>query len=182
MRLRLGLLALLLVIAAVAFARPDQPVSANLQDAATPEAAASPAAGPVEVVTLVGWYAPDPSGEFLTVGPLRTNDLLVAGPGEPNDRSLVGTVDFDDPNNKDLPRFEFGETLFNATPAIADDPNSVSAWVYINGDPALRPATLVMQIRAVRGPYDNYRGTATFVSRALDAGGVLIIVLNPPAA
>jgi hypothetical protein len=180
MRLRLGFLAILLVFAALAFARPNSPASANLQDAATPEAAASPAALPVEVVTLVGWYSPDPSGEFLNIGPIRTNDLLVAGPAEPNDRSLVGTVDFDDPNNKDLPRFEFGETLFNATLPIADDPSSVFAWIYIDGDPALRPATLVIEIKAVRGPYDNYTGTATFVSRAAEAGGVLIIVLNPP--
>lgn len=180
MRLRLGLLALLLVLAAAAFVRPDSRVRANLQDAATPAAESSPTAAPVTVVTLVGWYAPDPSGEFLSIGPIRTNDLLVAGPAQPNDRSLVGTVDFDDPDNDDLPRFDFGETLINATLPIADDPSSVFSWIYINGDSTLRPATLVVEIEAVRGPYDNYTGTATFVSRAAEAGGVLIIVLNPP--
>ena len=52
--------------------------------------------------------------------------------------------------------------------------------VYFNDDPTLRPATLVMQIVAVKGPYQGYEGTVTFVSRAPEAGGVMVIVLNPP--
>ncbi len=180
MRVRIGFLTLLLALTAiVAFGRPDGFASARLQDAATPEAVATPTAT-VEVVTLVAWYTPDPSGEFLAIGPIRVNDVLVAGPGQPNDRTMTGQVDFDDENNKDLPRFEFGETIFNAYLVNPDDPDALFSWIYPQDDPTLRPATLVIPIKAVRGPYDEYRGTATFVSRALDAGGVLIIVLNPP--
>jgi hypothetical protein len=180
MRVRLALLALLLTITAIGLiGRSNGFASANLQDAATPEAGATPTAS-TAVVTLVGWYTPDPSGEFLSIGPIRTNDALVAGPGQPNDRTMTGTVDFDDENNKDLPRFEFGETIFNAYLTDPDDPDSLFSWIYPEGDPTLRPATLVIPIKAVRGPYDKYTGTATFISRAIDAGGVLVIVLNPP--
>ena len=182
MRVRLSLIAglLIAIVAAGIFANTGNPASAKLQEA-TPEAAGTPTAGPVEVVTLVAWYSPDPSGEFLTIGPIRTNDALVAGAAEVTDRSLTGDVDFDDAGNDDLPRITLGESAFNAYPVNSDDIESTFRWVYTDEDSSLRPATLVLQIEAVKGPYKGYIGTATFVSRAFEAGGVLIIVLNPPA-
>jgi hypothetical protein len=167
-----------------AFAGNGPSASARLQEAtpgtaATPEAETTPET--VNVVTLVGWYMQDPSGEFLTIGPLRTNDNLVAGPAEVTDRSLTGQVNFTDESNDGQPRITLGDSAFEARAVYEDDPDSTQRWLYYNDDPTLRPATLVMQIVATRGPYENYRGTATFVSRAADAGGVIIIVLNPPA-
>ena len=194
MRVRIALLAfcLLGLTAFGVLAGPGRGVAANLQDASpaadvTPEAEAaaegSPEAAPatVNVVTLVAWYTQDPSGEFLNLGPLRTNDNLVAGAGEATDRTLTGNVDFDDDGNDGLPRIVLGESAFNAYPVVEGDLDSVQRWIYLNDDPGLRPATLVLQIAAVKGPYEGYDGTATFISRAPDAGGVLVIVLNPPA-
>jgi hypothetical protein len=194
MRVRIALLAfcLLGLTAFGVLAGPGRGAAANLQDASpaadvTPEAEAAAAGTPeaapatVNVVTLVAWYTQDPSGEFLNLGPLRTNDNLVAGAGEATDRTLTGNVDFDDDGNDGLPRIVLGESAFNAYPVVDDDPDSVQRWIYLNDDPGLRPATLVLQIAAVKGPYEGYDGTATFISRAPDAGGVLVIVLNPPA-
>jgi len=194
MRVRIALLAfcLLGLTAFGVLAGPGRGAAANLQDASpaadvTPEAEAaaegSPEAAPatVNVVTLVAWYTQDPSGEFLNLGPLGTNDNLVAGAGEATDRTLTGNVDFDDDGNDGLPRIVLGESAFNAYPVVEGDPDSVQRWIYLNDDPGLRPATLVLQIAAVKGPYEGYDGTATFISRAPDAGGVLVIVLNPPA-
>jgi hypothetical protein len=191
MRVRIALLSIcLLGLTAIAgIAGPGRGASARLQDASpaaavTPEAAAgTPEAAPatVNVVTLVAWYSPDSSGEFLNIGPLRTNDNLVAGAGEVTDRTLTGDVDFDDDGNDGLPRIVLGESAFNAYPVVEGDLDSVQRWIYLNDDPGLRPATLVLQITAEKGPYEGYAGTATFISRAPEAGGVLVIVLNPPA-
>ena len=191
MRVRIALLSICLLglTAFAGIAGLGRGASARLQDASpaaavTPEAAGgTPEAAPatVNVVTLVAWYTQDPSGEFLNLGPLRTNDNLVAGAGEATDRTLTGNVDFDDDGNDGLPRIVLGESAFNAYPVIEGDLDSVQRWIYLNDDPGLRPATLVLQIAAVKGPYEGYDGTATFISRAPDAGGVLVIVLNPPA-
>jgi hypothetical protein len=180
MRVRvIGLsICLLALIALGAYAGDGLGASAKLQEA-TPEAAATPEVT-VNVVTLVGWYQQDPSGGFLNIGPLRTNDNLVAGPGDVTDRTLTGKVNFDDPANDGLPRITLGQSAFEARPVL-DDPDVVQRWIYYDEDPSLRPATLVLQIVATKGPYADYRGTATFVSRANDAGGVIVIVLNPPA-
>jgi hypothetical protein len=159
---------------------------ANAQDAtpttaATPVAEGTPAATPVNVVTLVGWYSPDPTGDRLLIGPLRTNDNLVAGPADVTDRSLTGDADFSDPGNDGNPRITLGDSAFNAVPSVDDDPDTIVRGLYPEDDSSLRPATLVLRIVAVKGPYDGYTGTATFVSRAIDAGGVIVIVLNPPS-
>jgi hypothetical protein len=190
-RIALSLMCLLGLTALGAIAGPGGGASAMLQDAspaaeATPEAGTPAAEGTpepatVNVVTLVAWYSQDPSGEFLNLGPLRTNDNLVAGSGEVNDRTLTGDVDFDDEGNDGLPRIVLGESAFNAYPVVEGDLDTVQRWIYLNDDPGLRPATLVLQVRAVKGPYEGYSGTATFVSRAAEAGGVLVIVLVPPA-
>src|SRR6187549_1554261 len=131
MRVRLIVMtALLLGLTAIGvIAGPGGGVSAKLQDASpaaeitpdgeSPAAEGTPeAAAPVTIVTLVAWYSPDPSGEFLTLGPLRTNDNLVAGQGEVTDRSLTGDVDFDDDGNDGMPRIVLGDSAFNAYPSV----------------------------------------------------------------
>ena len=194
MRVRIALLTICLLglTAFGVLAGPGRGAAVMLQDASpaaevTTEAEApadgTPEAAPatLRVVTLVAWYSQDPSGEFLNIGPLTTNDNLVAGQDEAAERTLTGDVDFDDEGNDGLPRIVLGESAFNAYPVNPDDIDTVQRWIYLNDDPSLRPATLVMQIVAVKGPYEGYDGTATFVSRAPEAGGVLVIVLNPPA-
>ncbi|GIW03435.1 MAG: hypothetical protein KatS3mg059_0055 [Thermomicrobiales bacterium] len=69
--------------------------------------------------------------------------------------------------------------MFDAYPVYEGDPASVFRWLYFNDEPGQRPGTLVMQIEAKAGPYEGYIGTATFVSRAAESGGVLVIVLKP---
>ena len=133
------------------------------------------------MVTLVAWYQPDESGDILNLGPVRTNSNLVGGPAEPGERDLTGDVNFEDQANDGLPRIRIGQSAFEAYQVFEDEPDSVQRWIYFDGDAELRPATLVMQVVATKGPYDGYVGTATFVSRASAAGGVLVIVLNPPA-
>lgn len=182
-----GVLIALFVVAG--FAIDGHGASARLQEAtpqadATPEAEAETTEEPTltGVVTLVSWYVADESGEFLAIGPLRTNNALVAGADDDNDRALTGRVDFDDPDNDDLPRITLGESVFDAYPVYEDDPGSTFRWIYTNDDPSIRPATLVLQVNAVDGPYDGYSGTATFISRSVEpASGVIVFVLTPPA-
>jgi hypothetical protein len=157
--------------------------TARLQDA-SPEAQAdgTPEAGtdePAAVVTLVAFYQQDVSGDFLTIGPVATNDVGVARPGTDG---FTGRANFNDPDNDDLPRITLGDSVFDAYPLDPDDPDTVFRWLYLNDEQGERPATLVMQIECTDSPaYEGYTGTATFVSRASEAGGVLVIVLNPPA-
>src|SRR5215211_6822861 len=61
---------------------------------ATPLAEGTPAAQPILVITLVAWYETDPSGDFIQVGPMASNDQLIAGPGDSTD-ALTGRADFD---------------------------------------------------------------------------------------
>src|SRR4051812_47111072 len=82
--------------------------TARLQDASpeaqvdgTPAATASNA-----VVTLVAFYQQDASGDFLTIGPVVTNDVGVARPG---DGGFTGRANFTDPDNNDLPRITLGD-------------------------------------------------------------------------
>ena len=146
----------------------------------TPEAS-TPATEGGGVVTLVGWYSRDESGDFLNIGPLQTNDNLVAKAGVPTDRTLEGKVDFDSEDNGDLPRVRIGESILDAYPVFEGDPSSAQRYTYFNDDPNLRPFTLVMQVEATAGPYDGYVGTVTLVSRSDDGTGVIVVVLNPPA-
>jgi hypothetical protein len=156
---------------------------ARLQDDGTPTAEGTPEAEEtsVEVVTLVAWYQQDPSGEFLTIGPLTTNQFQVASPGNDAD-GLTGRADFDDPDNDDLPRITLGEHVFDGYPVDPDDPSTVFRWLYLDDESGSRPATLVIQVNCTSSPaYKDYTGTATFISRAENAGGVLVIALNPPS-
>jgi hypothetical protein len=182
MRLRMiaAIAGMLLLGSIVGLAGAPNDARARLQDA-TPaaESNGTPEANqPVQVVTLVAWYQQDPSGEFLTIGPLTANPALVARPGTDGD---TGRADFDDPDNDDLPRITIGDSTFDAYPLDPEDPATVFRWLYFNDEQGTRPATLVMQIECTASPiYKGYTGTATFVSRASEAGGVLVIVLNPP--
>jgi len=147
---------------------------------ATPlaETAATPVAEPVRVVTLVGWYQTDASGNFLEIGPIQTTDQLVAGPGDPTS-TLTGRADFDSPDNNDLPRITLGDTVLDGVEMVAGDPESVFNWIYNASDPNGRPATLVIAVVATAGPYKDRAGTVTFLSRSSPGSGVFIAMLNP---
>lgn len=158
-----------------------EPVTTPLgETAATPvaETGATPVAAPVRVVTLVGWYQTDASGDFIEIGPIQTNDQLVAGPGDPTS-SLTGRADFDSPENSELPRITLGDTILDGVEMISGDPDSLFNWIYYGGDPSLRPATLVIAVVASAGPYEGRSGTVTFLSRSSPGSGVFIAMLNP---
>jgi hypothetical protein len=147
---------------------------------ATPlaETAATPVAEPVRVVTLVGWYQNSASGDIIEIGPLQTTDQLVAGPGDPTS-TLTGTADLESDDNSGLPLIVLGETTLAGTEMFAGDPESVFNWIYYQGDPALRPATLVVPVTATEGPYEGRSGTVTFLSRSSPGSGIVVVMLNP---
>jgi hypothetical protein len=152
------------------------------QEEATPAAAdGTPAAEPIRVITLVTWYETDPSGDFIQLGPMATNDQLIAGPGD-STNALTGRADFDGPEDDGIPEITLGDSTFQGVPAFEDDPESMFRWTYPQGDASFRPATLVIQVNAVAGPYEGFSGSATFVSRSSPGSGVMVIMLNPPEA
>ena len=162
------------------------------QDDATPEA--SPVASVADdgtdatdqgaapnIVTLIAWYQPDANDEFLELAPVETSPAYVANAGEITDQNLTGTVDFAAERNAGgLPRITLGDSIFDAYEIVDGDRDSVQRWLYFDGVSGERPATLVMQVTADRGPYEGAIGTATFISRADDSTGVLVIVLYLP--
>ncbi len=197
MRIRLvGIAALLFAIVGLVgysfgganvLAQSGTPVSTPLagltpesDTSATPlsETAATPVAEPVRVVTLVGWYQNSASGDILEIGPLQTTDQLVGGPGDPTS-TLTGTADLDSEDNNGLPRVVLGDTILDGTEMFAGDPESVFNWIYYQGDPALRPATLVIPVIATAGPYEGRSGTVTFLSRSSPGSGIFVAMLNP---
>jgi hypothetical protein len=153
------------------------------QPEATPVAAAedgTPAAAvPIRVITLVAWYQTDPSGDFIQIGPLASNDQLIAGPGD-STTALTGTADFDGPEDDGTPTIVIGDSVFIGVPAFEGDPDTVFRWTYPQGDATFRPATLVIQVEATEGPYAGFTGSATFVSRSTPGSGVIVIMVNPP--
>jgi len=173
-------LAGLVVISPGAVAQDDgTPVASD--EAATPvaEADGTPAAEPIQVITLVTWYETDASGDFITVGPMASNDQLIAGPGDPTN-ALTGTADFDGAEDEGTPEIVIGDSMFEGVEAFEDDPTSLFRWTYPQGDATFRPATLVIQVVATAGPYEDFSGSATFMSRSTPGSGVLVIMLNPP--
>jgi hypothetical protein len=40
---------------------------------------------------------------------------------------------------------------------------------------------MVMQIVGIRGEYEDWFGTATFISRGTNQGGIMVIAISPPA-
>lgn len=183
--LRMAWILFALVAAGIAIA-PVGAQNATTPEAeeATPESAseATPIAQPIRIITLVAWYQTDSSGDFIEVGPLASNDQLVAGPGD-STVAITGRADFDGPEDTGVPEISIGEHIFQGVPAIAGDESTMFRWTYPEGDGALRPATLVIQVEAVAGPYDGFTGSATFISRSTAPGsGVIVIMLNPPAS
>jgi len=163
-------------------ATPLAEATPTSDDSATPlaETAATPVAEPVRVVTLVGWYQNSASGDIIEIGPLQTTDQLVAGPGDPTS-TLTGTADLESDDNNGLPLIVLGDTTLAGTEMFAGDPDSVFNWIYYQGDPALRPATLVVPVTATEGPYEGRSGTITFLSRSSPGSGIVVIMLNPLA-
>jgi hypothetical protein len=150
------------------------------QPEASPVAASgTPTAQAIRVITLVAWYETDPSGDFIQLGPLASNDQLIAGPGD-STSALTGQADFDGPEDEGIPEITLGDSVFQGVPAFEDDPDTMFRWTYPQGDATFRPATLVIQVEAVEGPYNGFSGSATFVSRSSPGSGVLVIMLNPP--
>src|SRR5680860_1344680 len=140
------ILAGLVVISPGAAAQDDgTPVASD--DSATPVADAdeTPSAEPIRVITLVTWYETDATGDFIAVGPMASNDQLIAGPGDPTN-ALTGTADFDGAEDDGTPEIVIGDSMFEGVPAFEDDPTSMFRWTYPQGDATFRPATLVIQV------------------------------------
>jgi hypothetical protein len=151
---------------------------------ATPVADAdgTPAAEPIRVITLVAWYETDPSGDFIQLGPLASNDQLIAGPGDAT-TAVTGSADFDGAEDDGTPEIILGDTTLVGVPAIEGDPESMFRWTFPQEGEAVRPATLVIQVVSTAGPYEDFSGSATFISRSIDPGsGILVVMLNPPDA
>jgi hypothetical protein len=188
MRVRLlGIASVMVLVASIlAFNLSDR--FALAQDSATPvatpEVSEDTAATPTttqSIVTLVAWYGPDETGELLTLSPIRTSPTYVASAGEATDQDLAGSVNFAEERNKGgLPRIRLGDSIFDAAEINDAGRDSVQRWFFYNDIDGERPATLVMQVTADQGPYEGATGTATFISRANDSTGVLVIVLYLP--
>jgi hypothetical protein len=158
----------------VASPEATEETATDAETAATPEASQN-------IVTLVAWYGPDETGDLLMLSPIRTSPTYVASAGEATEQDLSGTVNFTEERNKGgLPRIRLGDSIFDAAEIVDGDRDSVQRWLFYNGEDGARPATLVMQITADQGPYEGATGTATFISRADDSTGVLVIVLYLP--
>ncbi len=184
MRFRFVALMLMLVMTLLAvpgaLAQNDPATPAATPVAADTDATpiAEPTAEAVRVITLVMWYQTPADAEFVEIGPIATNNQLIAGPGDPTN-AATGRIDFTSPDNSDLPRITIGDSVFDAY-APNDDAGATFRWIYFDGDADVRPATLVLQVRATEGPYKDSEGTATFSSRSNPGSGVLVIMLNPP--
>lgn len=156
------------------------PVGTPTDDDATPVAEPEETPEPSGIVTIVMWYQQNEAGTILQLMPI-SYDGLVASSEEPADQSEGGRIVFDEERNDGFPRIRVGEeNYFDAYPVFSDDPSSTQRWLYFDGDPELRPATMVMQIVGIRGEYEDWFGTATFISRGINQGGILVIAINPP--
>jgi hypothetical protein len=149
------------------------PAAAPARAAGTPVA---PAAPPSDVITLVAWYKLDPSGEFLAITPLQVDPSLLAR-SAPNGRA-AGRADFPEDG---LPSITLGDARFEAYLRYEGDENNGQRWTWFDDSEGARPATLVIQVAGTEGPYRDFYGTATFISRDEgDAGGILVLALRPP--
>jgi hypothetical protein len=141
----------------------------------TPVPAATPAApAETDVITLVLWYQNATDQDIIQLYPIATDAGFVARPQQ--GAAPVGTVDFPD---EGVPTVVVGDTTFETYPR----PDGViERWTWLDDIEGARPATLVMQLAGLDGPYQNYFGTGTFVSRDEGgAGGVLTLALRPPS-
>jgi len=165
-------------------------VGARFQTDATPAGTPVDNATPVAdesatadegIVTLVLWYQQNGKGDILQLSPIKLDGFDATRDTVDND-SEGGRVVFEEANNEGYPRIRIGEgEYFDARPLFPDDPESVQRWFYYNDDPALRPATMVMQIVGIKGQYEDWYGTATFISRGTKQGGIMVVAINPPA-
>ena len=158
------------------------PVSGTPVDEASP-VAEDQTATPEDngIVTIVLWYQQNAEGEILQLMPVSIDGVLVTK-GEAADETEEGRVVFEESRNEGYPRIRVGkDNYFDAYPVYPGDPNTVQRWIYFDDDPAIRPATMVMQIVGIRGDYEDWTGTATFISRGIDQGGILVIAVSPPA-
>ncbi len=160
---------------AVAPAATPAPEPAAEPTAVAPDPAAPAVDATTDVVTLVTWYANDPSGEFINVVPIAVDAALVAGPQQ--GAAAIGRADFPD---EGTPVITLGETRFDTYARSEGD--IPERWTWLDDVEGARPATLVMQVSGSGGPYGGYYGTATFISRDEGgAGGVLVLALRPAA-
>jgi hypothetical protein len=153
----------------------------RLQDATpvagTPVAVPANSSSPFK--TLVAWYAPDASTEFLVLTPLTTDPGLVAAPTAVATGQQPGRADFP---AEGLPTMTFGDTTFTAYSPNPDEPGAAYRWSWFDAIEEKRPATLVLQVTGSGGAYEGYVGTATFISRGQNAGGVLVLLVGPADA
>jgi hypothetical protein len=174
-----GFMALAAPAAAFQIATPaaSTPVSPPPPTAAAPPAstpAPTPASAQSDVVALVYWYQQARDRDILELYPVKTDQKSVASPGELG--AAVGSADFP---AEGVPRVVAADTTFDAYPR---PDGSIERWTWFDDFEGARPATLVIEMSGLEGRYVNYYGTATFVSRDTGgAGGVLVIMLRPPA-
>jgi hypothetical protein len=187
-----ALIASLAIVAFLAGLIGSQPpASARLQRAGTPAAspaaqgtpvaAETPTATPSGIVTIVMWYQQNATGEILQLFPVTSDDGIVYTEATAESDAQRGRIVFEESRNDGNPRIRIGnDNYFDAYPVFPGDPNSVQRWLYFDDDPNVRPATMVMQITGIRGTWENWQGTATFISRGIDQGGIVIIAIRPP--
>jgi hypothetical protein len=190
----MALIAGLTIVAFLAALLGSQPqASARLQTGGTPEATpvenGTPVAGetPTEapadsgIVTIVMWYQQNEAGTILQLYPVTSEDGVTFARGKAESDAQGGRVVFEEARNEGYPRIRVGDgDYFDAYPIYPGDPASVQRWYYFDDDPSLRPATMVMQIVGIRGTYEDWNGTATFISRGINQGGLLVIAVRPP--
>jgi hypothetical protein len=196
MRIRaLALSAGLIMFALMAALNGTEPqASARLQTdgtpADTPDEEGTPVAADEEptaetpdsgIVTIVLWYQQNAGGEILRLMPITSTDGVVVTRGEAEGDAQEGRIVFEESRNGGYPRIRVGsDNYFDAYPVYPGDPNSAQRWIYFNDDPVIRPATMVMQIVGIRGDYEDWFGTATFISRGGDQGGIVVLAIAPP--
>ena len=185
---------LVLIVLLLALAGMQPQALANLQTDGTPAATPADDGTPVAtedepteeaadsgIVTMVLWYQQNESGEILLLTPISSTDGVLAVRGRAEGDSQRGRVVFDESRNEGFPRIRVGDdNYFDAYPVYPDDPTTAQRWIFFDDDPVIRPATLVMQITGIRGEYEDWDGTATYVSRGVDQGGILVIAIRPP--
>ena len=144
-------------------------------EAAPPAATVPPTPAPTDVVTLVAWYALDPSEQFLNIYPLAVDQGQRGGQGG----DPIGRANFPE---GEFPTLSLGDSQF--TSYLRFEGDVPERWTWFNDEEPNRPATLVLQISGLEGTYEAWFGTATFVSLDEDvpSSGVLTLALQPPDA
>lgn len=156
--------------------RQDGTPAADLEATLEPVVEATPTAAPDDdVVTIVAWYTRDAENELLNLQSIETDDQFVA---EPTSSGATGVVDFTGADGE-LPLITIGESEFESVIFDADDPDSSRRWRWFNDEDGERPATVSVQVVATQGPYEDFVGMATFMSREPDGSGVLVIAVRP---